>query len=82
MKTKLNYTVTNEDAWASVMNLYVAFEVEGVSYQARATYINSGWIEDIEVTDDIGYHLDNDDPIYELGMELIEDLDITQNISW
>ena len=82
MKTKLNYTVTNEDAWASVMQLYVTFEVEGESYEAKATYVNGGWIEDVEVTDSEGNQVDNDNPIYELGVELLEDLDITQNLSW
>jgi len=82
MKTKLNYTVTNEDAWASVMQLYVTFEVEEETYEARATYVNGGWIEDVEVTDSEGNQVDDEYDIFELGKELLEDLDITTNLSW
>jgi hypothetical protein len=82
METKLNYTITSEDAWASVMELYVAFEIEEESYEARATYSNGGWMEDIKVTDSKGNQLDNEDAIFELGEELLEDLDLTQNLSW
>lgn len=83
--TELSYQVTNEEAWASVMQLYVAFEVEEdgktKQYQARATYVNGGWMEDIEVTDEDSVEVD-DNAIYEIGKELLEDLDINKNLTW
>lgn len=80
METKQEYKVLNEEAWASVMQLYVNFEVDGNAYEARATYVNGGWIEDIEVNDINREEVDNKE-IYAIGESLIYDLDICKHLT-
>lgn len=81
METKQEYKILAQEAWASTLLLYVTFEVNGVTYQARSTYLNGAWAEDIEVwNEDTGdFNVSND--IYELGAELIEDLEIEKHLT-
>ena len=82
METKLNYTITNEDAYASTILLSVDFEVEGDKYHARAIYLNGGFgLEDIEVLDS-DYCDEYDIEIRELAEKLLSELNITQNLNW
>lgn len=80
METKQEYKVLNEEAWASTLLLYVRFEVDGESYEAKATYINGGWIEDIDVYNPFtSGDVEND--IFELGVQLLEDLEIEKHLT-
>ena len=80
METKQEYKILDQEAWASTLLLYVTFEVDGETYEAKATYVNGGWIEDTEVYNSFtSGDVEND--IFELGVQLLEDLEIEKHLT-
>ena len=81
-KNKLNYKVTFEEAHVQSFLLSVDFIYKDKEYYARATYVNGGWIEDIEVLD-VNYNFVSDDDVAEIANEVIENMNINKDtISW
>ena len=81
-KNKLNYEVTSEDAFVQTFALTVEFIYQDKKYYAQATYVNGGWIDDVEVFD----MEDNfiwDDNVTQIANEVIEDMNINKDtITW
>jgi len=82
METKKDYIIKKENALIFRTHIDVAFEVQGESYQARGLVIFGEGVYDIEVTNSEGEIIDELSDIWELGMELIENVDIRKNLSW
>lgn len=82
MKTKLDYIVKKENALIFKAHIDVAFEVEGESYHATGLVIFGEGVYDIEVVNSEGEIIDDSSDIWDLGMELIENVDIRKNLSW
>lgn len=80
METKQEYKILDQEAWASIMHLYVSFEVDGETYAAKGTYYNGSSVEDFEV---YNYFTsgDVDNDIFELGVQLIEDLEVEKHLT-
>lgn len=83
METKIN----NQEAYVSTMYLNIEFEIDGIEYLAHARYFNGDGIEDIEIT----YLWDGDnhdegepapDEIYEIGKQLLFDMEIEEHITF
>ena len=81
-KNKLNYKVTSEEAYVSQFYFNVNFVVNGKEYVASCTYHNDDGLTDYSVEDDNGKEVEDDD-IYQLGCDLLFDMEITkENLAW
>lgn len=81
-KNKLNYEVTNEEAYVYTFGLSADFIYEGEKYWVKATYVNDGWIEDVEVYDTEEAPI-CDDAIIEIANEIVENMNINKDtITW
>ena len=82
-KNKLNYEVTNEEAYVSTFSLSVDFIYNGELYYATCTYVNEGWLEDVQVFDKACIELVEDEDILHLGKEALENMNINKDtITW
>jgi hypothetical protein len=82
-KNKLNYEVTNEEAYVYEFLLYVDFIYQDKKYNARANYTNDGWgMDNVEVYDCEDNYID-DDIIIEIANDAIYNMNINkETITW
>jgi hypothetical protein len=75
--TDNNIEVTYQEAWISTLFLSVEFTLNGVKLQATCIYYNDCRLEDIEVTiiDQPDSYFRDIDEEYEIGRQLLEDMD-------
>jgi len=76
----MEYKVLNEEAWASIMHLYVTFEVDGQIYQATATYYNGSDTDDCVVSHYYTGETPND-TICAIGQGLIDTLEVEKHLT-
>ena len=76
-------TILHQETYVQSTSLYIDFEYDNIKYTARAYYLNGCNIEDIEV---IEYDTDNElldyDPIFVIGQDLLENMDIEKHITF
>ena len=83
METKLNYKVTFEEAYISTLYFNIYFIVDEKEYRANCFYYNGSEMEDINIQDENGNDVDEENPIYQLGYELLCDMELTkENLAW
>ena len=76
-KNKLNYEVISEGAFVPMFDQEILFMVSDKQYIATCTYDNvDGSSYDFLVIsgDDMGLMLDEDSDVYQLGVNLLEDM--------
>jgi len=79
MKTKQEYRVIDQEAWASSFVMYVTFEYNEKVYTAQSQYINGGWgLDDVEVYDDNRDSVFDED-VLSIGENLIWDMEINKD---
>lgn len=79
MKAKIIY----QESYVNRMHLNIDFEYDNMRYTARCTYINGCGFEDIEILEYSTYNeLSDDNPIVNIAMGLLEDMDIEKHITF
>ena len=82
--TENNIEVTYQEAWISILRPSVEFTLNGVKLQATCIYYNDCRLEDIEVTiiDQPSSYFSDIDEEYEIGKQLLEDMDYNKYLTF
>jgi hypothetical protein len=79
MKAKILY----QESYVSRLYLNIDFEYDNMRYTAKCTYINGCVFEDIEILEYSTYKkLSDDNPIVNIGKELLENMDIEKHVKF
>jgi hypothetical protein len=79
MKAKIIY----QETYIQSTLLYIDFEYDNTKYTARAYYLNGCNIEDVEVLEyDTAIEILDSDPIFVIGQDLLENMDIKKHITF
>jgi hypothetical protein len=83
-RTENNIEVTYQEAWISTLFLSVEFILNGVKLRATCIYYNDCRLEDIEVTimDQPNSYFSDIDEEYEIGKQLLEDMDYNKHLTF
>ena len=86
METKnaeLKYEIVAQGAFVNRFWFDINFIVDEKEYLASCSYFNGYGLEDIIVENENGDEIDEDDAIYQLGHQLLCDMEITRNnVDW
>jgi hypothetical protein len=74
--------VINNEAYVSTMYLYINFEYNNKKYYAKGYYFNGDSITDIDVMDEKDNYLEEEDEVYMIGKELLEDMDFEKHLTF
>ena len=80
----MKYNITYQEAYAYSFNLNADFEYKGEKYKVTSTYYNGSGMEDIEVYNDDDSCIKNDaleDEILQIGVEIVENMDIEKYLT-
>jgi len=79
MEAKILY----QEAYVNRLYLNIDFEYNNTKYKASCIYLNGCNLEDIEVLEyDTDYELLDDDPIFVIGQDLLEDMDVEKYVTF
>ena len=84
MTTENKIEVTYQEAWISTLRPCVEFTFNGVKLEATGTYYNTDGIDDIEVriADDHWVYFKDGDEEYEVGKNLLEEMDLNKHLTF
>ena len=84
MTTENKIEVTYQEAWISTLRPCVEFTFNGVKLEATGTYYNTDGIDDIEVriADDHWVYFEDGDEEYEVGKNLLEEMDLNKHLTF
>lgn len=76
--------VTYQEAWISTLRPSVGFTFNDVELQATCIYYNDCELQDIEVSvmDDPGIYFIDGDEEYEVGKNLLEEMDFSRHLTF
>lgn len=82
--TENNIQVTHQEAWISILRPSVEFTLNGAKLQATCVYYNGCRLEDIEVTiiDQPDSYFSDIDYEYDIGRQLLEDMDYNKYLTF
>lgn len=79
MEAKIIY----QEAYINRLYLNIDFEYNNIKYAARCSYFNGYGFEDIEVFEyDNDDALFDDDPIFDIAQDLLEDMDMEKYLTF
>lgn len=83
-ETENKIEVTYQEAWISTLRPSVEFMFNDVKLQATCIYYNDCQLEDIEVSvmDDPGIYFTDGDEEYEVGKNLLEEMDFSRHLTF
>lgn len=76
MKTNITF----QEAWASTIMLKIDFTHKGTKYIASARYFNDSGLDDIEVYQEQSFYGDVQESVFQIGKELLQDMDIDKHL--
>ena len=82
--TENKIEATYQEAWISRLLISVEFYFNDVKFIAKGVYDNGYGIEDIEVfcLDDPKIYFEDGDEEYEVGKNLLEEMDLDNNLTF
>ena len=79
MEAKIIY----QEAYINRLYLSIDFEYNNIKYSAKCSYFNGYGFEDIEVLEyDTDNELLDNDPIFVIGQDLLEDMDMQKYMTF